>query len=122
MKEILDSVKMNARIDADEVQLSIFYPYRGTQLYENCVKDECIKNDSFNSYFEESVIKLKKISQNKLQFAYRNFRNFVRHYRKINQLPWFLSFFMGKALDILWYNANFYEFLMQARIFLKRKK
>jgi radical SAM superfamily enzyme YgiQ (UPF0313 family) len=122
MKEILDSVKLNAEIEADEVQLSIFYPYRGTQTYERCLKENCLKDKNLNSYFEDSVIKLKNISQKNLQFAYRNFKNFVRHYRKVNKMRGFLSFFVAKALDVLWYNQNIYESLMRAKLLFKRGK
>jgi len=54
------TVELNRRISPDYVQVSIFYPFPGTKLYEYCVERNLIdqaKLDRTRDYFSESVLK-----------------------------------------------------------------
>lgn len=54
------TVELNRRIRPDYVQISIFYPFPGTRLYEHCLKMDLIdeeKKRKIGEYFSESILK-----------------------------------------------------------------
>lgn len=117
LSDILDTVKINALIEPDDMHLSIFSPYYGTVLYDKCIKEQNVDlgNSLQGSYFERSKLKLKNIKPKDLEFAIKNFSNFVRHYRSINKLPHFLKIFFEKLLDTLWFCGPIYTLLVGVR-------
>jgi anaerobic magnesium-protoporphyrin IX monomethyl ester cyclase len=52
---------LNKKIKPDFVQVTWFYPFQGTKLYDYCVEHDLIdKNKSLLSYHKESVLKMYK--------------------------------------------------------------
>ncbi len=55
-----ETIKLNKIINPDFVQITIFYPFPGTKLYQRCMDMDLIdprKAARSNSYFEDSVLK-----------------------------------------------------------------
>jgi anaerobic magnesium-protoporphyrin IX monomethyl ester cyclase len=55
-----ETLKLNQKIDPDFAQISIFYPFPGTNLYQRCVDLDLIDQEKMartKDYFDESVLK-----------------------------------------------------------------
>jgi radical SAM superfamily enzyme YgiQ (UPF0313 family) len=124
LADILDTVKLNANIEPIDIHVSVFAPYRGTALYDKCMKEGSIKGSNFlkGSYFEQPVLELKGLKPQEIEFAVKNFGNFFRYYIQLKKIPSFLKPLFGKMLDILWLKPNLYIYLMGIRLSLKRKE
>lgn len=76
-KEILDTIKLNAQIEPDISVVSIFYPYRGTRLYEICLEKGFFKEKKNQkipkNYYSYSVLILPTIRREQIEFFYRYF-------------------------------------------------
>ncbi len=108
-KEILDTIKLNAQIEPDISVVSIFFPYRGTHLYEVCVqegflKEEDIKNIPKN-YYSYSILTLPSIRRQQILFFYRYFSILKLLYRLLYKKPCFSSliFLTDKALTFKYF-------------------
>jgi len=58
------TVRFNQEIQPDFVQLSIFYPFPGTKLYERCKKLDLIdpeKQEGLKDYFEDTVLRSRSL-------------------------------------------------------------
>ena len=59
-KLLIDTQRLNDIIKPNIVQMSLFFPFPGTKLYEYCVKNDLIDYDKLNNvsdYFTQSVLK-----------------------------------------------------------------
>jgi len=55
-----ETIRLNKKIRPNNMQVSIFYPFPGTKLYERCIKMDLIdiqKMKNTKEYFSESVLK-----------------------------------------------------------------
>jgi len=85
---MLDTVKLNARIKSDRNQITIFYPYPGTRLYEICESQNLINhNREVGDYTEDTILNFSKIKRNRIIFIQRYFRVLVKCYQLIHKLP-----------------------------------
>ncbi len=84
-KEILDTIKLNAQIEPDISVVSIFYPYRGTRLYETCLEKVFLKEQDLKkipkNYYSYSVLSLPTIRRKQIKFFYRYFHPLKSFYR-----------------------------------------
>lgn len=80
---VLDTVKLNAKVSPSLIQVSIFYPFPGTQLWEQCAKDGIINPDAQDptDYFSDSVLSQDSITQRQVRFYHHRFHNLVRLYQ-----------------------------------------
>ncbi len=101
MAEILDTVKLNAKISADAHQVSIFYPYKNTRLYDFCHAKGLIGQTDVTDYFKNTKIKFTSLQQKQLLFSVANFRSLVNLYDRLFKLPALLSGISVKVLDKL---------------------
>lgn len=76
-KEILETIKLNAQIEPDISVVSIFYPYRGTYLYELCWQKGFLKKGKDlkipRNYYSYSVLSLPTIRKEQIQFFFQYF-------------------------------------------------
>lgn len=121
MPNVLDTVKLNAKILADESQVSIFYPYKGTALYDFCLKNGMLGVQTANSYFSKSILTSHTMTQQEIEFAKKHFGDFIRYYTRIENLPPVIRFFLNACLDFLWMNPNIYKLLTKIRNFMGHK-
>lgn len=64
------TVELNKLIEPSTVQVSVFFPFEGTELYETCVDSGLIDLEAYamqRSYFAESVLKGKKVLRESLR-------------------------------------------------------
>jgi radical SAM superfamily enzyme YgiQ (UPF0313 family) len=83
----LDTVKFNAKIDSNEEQVSIFYPFEKTRLFDICSEQGLLQNREVTDLFKETSISFKKIEQNQILFTAYYFTLLVRLYRFFMRLP-----------------------------------
>jgi len=108
----LDTVKLNARLKACRMQVSIFYPYPATDLYVLCQNKGFLTGKRLDSYFEsETILQLPGFPAGKILFAYHHFKIFVSYYRTVFSFkqPW--QSFFEKLVDFLWFHPKFYTII-----------
>jgi len=66
--------KLNEKIAPNHSQISLFYPYPGTRLYDVCVKNGFITGKKRTNYFEESILDLPTIDKKELERSFSAFR------------------------------------------------
>ena len=98
--QILDTIKLNARVKPKVVHVSIFYPYAGTKSYELCKKEGFLTDKHIDTYYEDSVLHQKSVSAAQLRALRRRFEFLVRVYSWRYRLPGFLGKIAEKIIDI----------------------
>lgn len=69
-----ETIALNERILPDEVQVAIFYPYRGTRLYDVCQEAGYLTGEERQTFFEdESILDLPDLPRSEIKAAYREF-------------------------------------------------
>jgi len=81
-KTIEETINLNALLQPDFMQITIFYPYPGTTLGDYSSKMGLVgRNDSADSYMRESILNLSTISKKEIERAARDFKfNVYKHY------------------------------------------
>lgn len=88
-KELLDTIRLNARLDIDKMQCSVFYPYRHTTLYDTVVNGGLIKDErSLLEYTHESILNFSFAQKNRIYFTVLTINLVAKVYR---MLPGYLS-------------------------------
>jgi radical SAM superfamily enzyme YgiQ (UPF0313 family) len=82
---IRDTMELNRRINPDFVNISIFQPFPGTQLYDECVKNNYIIKDYPSNLFDESILELPSISPEELKREYLEFRQLADEIRESHE-------------------------------------
>ena len=98
--QMLDTVKLNARVKPRVMHVSIFYPYPGTKSYEMCRREGLLTDMQTDSFYEETVLKQKDASPEQVKAMRRRFEFFVRLYSRCYRLPGFLGKIAEKLVDI----------------------
>jgi hypothetical protein len=71
---IRDTMELNRRIRPHHLQISIFYPFPGTPLYEQCVRDGYTKVDESTSVFHSKpVLDLPTVSRDRVLALHKEF-------------------------------------------------
>jgi radical SAM superfamily enzyme YgiQ (UPF0313 family) len=83
----LDTIKLNAQIKSNVFQVSIFHPYKGTPLYDLCLKEGFLTDKKVPDFFSDTSLKLNTITPNQILFFHRYFRFLVFLYRGLYGLP-----------------------------------
>jgi anaerobic magnesium-protoporphyrin IX monomethyl ester cyclase len=93
-ENILETVKMNAKMRPYIIRVSILYPYRGTKIYDYCLQKNMIdkeKEDKYSTYFEGSILKMDSISQVEILKFKKMFKWYVDAYSEIEVSPFFME-------------------------------
>ncbi len=110
LRTALSTVKLAARLRPAGVQTTVFYPYQGTALHEQCRADGFLTGAEVDSYFEEtSVLRLDGFTAEEIRFAYRNFERTVHLYTRIFALRPPLGRLTERCLDHLWMHPGLFE-------------
>jgi radical SAM superfamily enzyme YgiQ (UPF0313 family) len=82
LSNVLETLKLCAKIKATSIHLSVWQPYPNTELYNVALKEGWITEESvkYGTYFEENIIKQDSITQQAVLFGNRYFRIFMRLY------------------------------------------
>lgn len=114
-RTVKKTVALNRKILPDQIQVSIFYPYPGTELHELCEKNGWIVGDEKLTYFEESgIVNLPTMSREEIAKAYKWFCDEAR---KIEAAKEQYDFKRSKSGYY-----NFIEHLDEAKIILGSKE
>lgn len=69
-----ETMELNRRILPDQVQVSIFYPYPGTELYNTCREAGYLTDEERQTYFEtKSILNMPDLSGERIKEAYLEF-------------------------------------------------
>ena len=98
--DILDTVRLNARVRPQVPHVSVFYPYPGTEAYELCRREGFLTERQTDSYYEESVLQQPGVSAGQLRWLRRRFEGLVRLYSRCYALPPPLGWLARRLLDI----------------------
>src|SRR3989344_3329991 len=104
---IIETIKLCAKIKATSIHLSIWQPYPNTELYHVALKEGWITEDKvkFGTYFDENIIKQDSISSDAVLFAYRYFRIFMRLYQIFGE--------NNKLIDRIFLNERLHKPLLK---------
>jgi radical SAM superfamily enzyme YgiQ (UPF0313 family) len=81
---ILETIKMNARFGVDLVQSTIFFPYRGTKLFDLCSEQGLIdQNKVVTDYYTDTKLKNKNLKSYEVVAYKRGFNFLVPIYKKL---------------------------------------
>lgn len=73
-EQIDETIQLNERIMSDEVQVSVFHPYPGTELHGKCIQQGLYDGKTLDSYFsDKSVLNQDQLSAKMLSDSYRKF-------------------------------------------------
>ncbi len=99
MGKVLETIKLNVEADPDIIQVSIFYPYPGTELFEMSRKNNFITNKNLVSYFDGSILSLPTMNQNQIYFARKRFVKMFKRYKIYKKLPYFIEKLLENITD-----------------------
>jgi anaerobic magnesium-protoporphyrin IX monomethyl ester cyclase len=89
MERALDTIKLNARIEANHMLNPGFCPYPDTDLYNKAVKEGFCSPKV--DYEEDVICSMPDYGPEKISFVCANFKLFVKLYRSAHRLPPFLA-------------------------------
>jgi len=70
----METVKLNQKIAPDEVQITIFYPYRGTKLGDEAYAGGFVKEKGYPTYFGKTILDFPDFSKDSIEKASRMFK------------------------------------------------
>ena len=71
-----DTIKLNSQLAVDVIQVSVFYPYPKTDLYEICRQNGWLSQNEKISYFGESTtLNLPTLTKEQIAYYYRKMRS-----------------------------------------------
>jgi anaerobic magnesium-protoporphyrin IX monomethyl ester cyclase len=98
-KEILDTIKLNARINADFTYTSIFYPFPNTALHKICQERNLLTKRIITDYVEGSCLNFDLPTLERIIFVRNFFRPLMNLYCLIYKLPDKINKSAEKILD-----------------------
>jgi len=98
--QVMDTVKLNARVKPAVIHVSIFYPFRGTKLFEVCQEEGLLTERHTDTYFEDTVLRQKTISAEQVRAFRRLFEPLARLYSRCYGLPGIAGRVAEKAVDL----------------------
>lgn len=103
-KKFLETVKLNAILDAGRCILSIFFPYPNTTLYEITKAGGFLTSKP--DYIHEKYLDQPQFPHQHVLFCHRTFPFMVRLYRLINRLPNVISKHLENTIDRIYTNTH----------------
>jgi radical SAM superfamily enzyme YgiQ (UPF0313 family) len=102
---ILQTVKINAEVKVDQIQVTIYQPYQGTQLTELCRREGFLRSptpaDLETDFFSPSEVRLDTLSPAQTLMFRNYFKILVRFYRVLFALPAPVSTVITRTSDAL---------------------
>lgn len=86
-RDILETIKLNSEMSSDSFQVSIFYPYKGTELYTISEGEGFLTDRRVDDYLTDSMLHLNTLSRSQVLMFRRYFVLFVRLYSVVYRLP-----------------------------------
>ncbi|MBI4744261.1 MAG: B12-binding domain-containing radical SAM protein [Actinobacteria bacterium] len=115
MSMILDTIKLNALINPTNLQVSIFYPFPHTRLFDECENNKFLTGKNLNSYFEDTIINQPSITHDQVNFAFWYVRRMLKIYSFNYKLPKIISGITEKILDKIFESKSLASFVVKAK-------
>ncbi len=83
-KKFRKTIDLVAKINPEARSLNIFYPYKGTLLYETCVKNNYLTTQDKSSIIEreDTVLNMPQFSREAILYYFKNFDSLVNFRKK----------------------------------------
>ncbi|MBI2252673.1 MAG: B12-binding domain-containing radical SAM protein [Armatimonadetes bacterium] len=120
--QILETIKLNAKINPHSMHVSIFQPYPYTKLYDLCKENNLLGKEEVSTFFGKSILKQDSLTGKEVDFAYFYFKPLVKLYKLVYKLPGKFSASAEKILDKFYFKRNFYPFYLSLKPFFKNSK
>ena len=101
MHEILDTVKLNAIVSPNIAQVSIFYPYYGTKLFNVCQQNSLLTDKDVRDYFTDTVLAFNPLARKQVLFSALYFPLLVRIYAWLFKLPKRIHLAIARVIDAI---------------------
>lgn len=111
---ILDTIELNAECEPSAIQVSVFYPYRGTAICDLCEEKGLLTSREAPDYLRESVLNLKDLTQSELRFADQFFNYLVWAFQLLHKAPPPLSDFLRSFVSRLMRDHGVQNAMMRA--------
>lgn len=83
-KELMDTIRLNASLDIDKMQCSVFYPYKHTALYDLVIKERLVASEkTLIEYTHESILKFSTAQKNRIYFTVLTLNLTAKLYKKL---------------------------------------
>lgn len=113
-QHILETIKLNGQLKPDQIQVSIFYPYPHTSLYNICKEKGFLTEKTLPSYFQDdTILEQPTLSKEEMVFFKNYFSLLVRLYKFVQR---FCSPLSIRSLDWLLLSGRGF-FLVMNKIF-----
>ena len=97
---VLDTIKLNGRAEPGITQITVFYPFPGTELYHACREQGLLADEATDTLFtRRSALKLDGINPAQLELVSEYFTALAWMYHEIFALPEGLSRPLERAAD-----------------------
>jgi radical SAM superfamily enzyme YgiQ (UPF0313 family) len=97
---ILDTIKLNASVSPNFMNVTIYQPYKGTKLGELCRRKGLVESREIGStYFAPTILKLNTVTFSQISMFRNYFRRLMRYYRVLQKCPPFISDILIRASD-----------------------
>lgn len=87
MRNILQTIKLNASVRPRHAYATIFFPYPGTKLLQVCQENRFLTDRMFDTYAEGTILSQPTLSGKQVAFAHRYFRFLVALYKATMMWP-----------------------------------
>ncbi len=105
---VLDTVKLNARAEPGVTQITVFYPFPGTELHRECRERGLLAADDTDTIFtRRSALKLEGISEEQMELVSEYFTALAWLYHRIFSFPAPLSRPLERAADTVLSSRSF---------------
>ena len=104
---VLDTVKLNARAQPGITQITVFYPFPGTELHRTCREEGLFVDENTDTLFtRRSALKLNGISESQVELVSEFFTPMAWLYHEIFTLPSSLSKPLERVVDFVLSNER----------------
>ncbi len=104
---VLDTIKLNGRAEPGITQITVFYPFPGTELYHTCQEEGLFVTDDTDTLFtRRSALNLDGISEDQMELVSEFFTALAWLYHEIFALPSSLSRPLERMLDFVLANER----------------
>lgn len=121
-KEVLETIKLNARENPYSMHVAIFQPYPHTKLYETCKENNLLKENRISSFFGESVLMQDSIKKTEIDFAYFYFKPLAALYKAAYRFPGKTGAVFEKIIDAFYFQKKLHPVFLFLRPLLKKIK
>lgn len=98
---VLDTIKLNGRAEPGITQITVFYPFPGTELYHDCREQGLLADEATDTLFtRRSALKLDAIGPEQMELVSEYFTALAWMYHEIFALPGWLSRPLEHAADL----------------------